>query len=165
MRGEPEIRDATTKPDTFTVERSTTIGAPPTDIYPLIADLRAMNTWNPFVEHDPAIEITYMGPPSRAGAIHTWRGNRDVGAGSIEITEAKPPSSIVMQLDMLKPMKAHNRVTFTLQPEGPGTKVTWAMSGAQPLIGKIMSVFIDCDRMVGSRFEAGLAKLKAIAER
>jgi len=39
------------------------------------------------------------------------------------------------------------------------------MSGKQPLLGKLMSLFIDCDRMVGSQFEKGLASLKAIAER
>jgi hypothetical protein len=39
------------------------------------------------------------------------------------------------------------------------------MSGKQPLLGKLMSLFIDCDRMVGSQFEKGLGSLKAIAER
>jgi len=70
-----------------------------------------------------------------------------------------------MQLDMLKPMKARNAVEFTLQPNGSGTTVTWAMSGRQPFIGKLMTIFIDCDRMVGGQFEKGLANLKATAER
>jgi len=39
------------------------------------------------------------------------------------------------------------------------------MSGRQPLVGKVMSLFIDCEKMVGSQFEKGLASLKAIAER
>jgi uncharacterized protein YndB with AHSA1/START domain len=156
---------AARKPDSFQVQRSTRIAAPAHRIFPLIADLRAMNTWNPFVEPDPAIEITYSGPMSGKGAAHTWRGNRNVGEGRIEIADAVPPSKVALQLDMLKPMKAHNAVTFTLRPDGDATEVTWAMSGRQPLIGKVMTMFIDCDRMVGSQFEKGLAKLKTIAEK
>ena len=34
-----------------------------------------------------------------------------------------------------------------------------------PFIGKLMSVFIDMDRMVGKDFEAGLANLKTLTEK
>jgi uncharacterized protein YndB with AHSA1/START domain len=156
---------ATTKPDSFRVQRTKEINAPAERIFPLIANLKSMNTWNPFVEPDPAIKIAYSGPDSGKGAAHTWSGNSKVGEGRIEITETAPPSRVAMQLVMVKPMKADNAVEFTLAPNGRGTNVTWAMSGKQPLLGKLMSLFIDCDRMVGSQFEKGLASLKAIAER
>jgi uncharacterized protein YndB with AHSA1/START domain len=156
---------AAMRPDTFRVQRSTGIDAPAERIFPLIANLESMNTWNPFVEPDPAIKIAYSGPDSGKGAAHTWSGNSKVGEGRIEVTDAAPSSRVTMQLDMLKPMKAHNAVEFTLRPNGGGTTVTWAMSGRQPFLGKLMTVFIDCDKMVGSQFERGLGKLKAIAER
>jgi len=156
---------AATKPDTFHVQRSTGINAPAERIFPLIANLKSMNMWNPFLEPDPAIKISYSGPDSGKGAVHTWSGNSKVGEGRIEITDAAPSSRVTMQLDMLKPMKARNAVEFTLQPNGNTTAVTWAMSGGQPFIGKLMTVFIDCDKMVGRQFEKGLGQLKAIAER
>jgi len=155
---------AATKPDTFRVQRSTGINAPAERIFPLIANLKSMNTWNPFVDPDPAIKIAYSGPDSGKGAAHTWRGNGKVGEGRIEITDAVPSSRVAMQLNMLKPMKAHNAVEFTLQPNGSETTVTWAMSGRQPFFAKLMTVFIDCDKMVGSQFERGLGKLKTISE-
>lgn len=155
---------AATKPDTFSIRRSASIAAPPERLYPLIADLRAMNTWNPFVEPDPAVKIAYSGPEMGKGASHTWSGNRNVGEGSITITEAVAPKAVAMRLLMLKPMKADNKVDFTLQPEGRETVVTWAMSGRQPFMGKLVNLFIDCDRMVGRQFEKGLGKLKSIAE-
>ena len=155
---------ATTKPDSFRVQRSTGINAPAERIFPLIANLKSMNTWNPFVEPDPAIKIAYTGPDSGKGAAHTWSGNSKVGEGRIEITDAEPSARVNMQLEMLKPMKARNAVEFTLQPNGKTTTVTWAMSGRQPFLAKLMTVFIDCDKMVGSTFEKGLGKLKAIAE-
>jgi uncharacterized protein YndB with AHSA1/START domain len=160
---------ASTRPDTFRVQRTREINAPAERIFPLIANLKSMNTWNPFVEPDPAIKISYSGPENGKGAAHTWSGNSNVGAGRIEITEAVPPARVAMRLVMVKPMKADNAVEFTLAPNGRGTgvggtDVTWAMSGSQPLLAKVMSLFIDCDRMVGGQFEKGLAKLKTIAE-
>ena len=156
---------AASRPDTFKVQRTVSIKARPEQIYPLIASLRAMNTWNPFVAPDPTIKVDYTGPESGKGAAHTWAGNSKVGEGRFEIIDAAPPSKVTMMLDMVKPMAAHNTVEFTLQPAGDATTVTWAMSGRQPLMAKVMTLFIDCDKMVGSQFDKGLAGLKAIAER
>jgi uncharacterized protein YndB with AHSA1/START domain len=156
---------ASTRPDTFSYARSALINAPPDKIFPLINDPRIFNTWNPFVLKDPATKLTYQGAAQGKGAISHWDGNRNVGRGNIEVTDAVPPSKIVMQLNMIKPIAAQNHVEFTLEPKGNATSVTWAMSGGQPLLAKVMNVFIDCDKMVGGEFEKGLASLKALAER
>ena len=155
---------ASRRPATFCVTRSIDIAAPAEHIYPLIANLRSMNTWNPFVAPDPAIKVDYLGPDMGPGAAHTWSGNRTVGEGRIDVTDVVEPSRVAMRLQMVKPMRADNSVEFTLSPAGTGTNVTWSMSGRQPLIGKIMTLFIDCDRMVGGQFDKGLAKLKGLAE-
>ena len=70
----------------------------------------------------------------------------------------------VSKLDLIKPLGARNTATFTLEPEGPATRVTWAMEGRNALINKVMSVFFSMDRMVGGMFEAGLADMKTAAE-
>ena len=154
-----------TRPDTFSVQRSASIAAPAERIFPLIANLKAMNTWNPFVQPDPAIKLAYSGPEIGKGAAHTWKGNSKVGEGRIEVTEATAPGRVTMNLVMIKPMKADNAVEFTLRPNGTGTNVTWKMSGRQPFLAKLMNVFIDCDNMVGRQFEKGLASLKVMAEK
>jgi len=48
---------------------------------------------------------------------------------------------------------------------GPATLVTWAMEGPVPYFAKIIHLFVDMDRMVGADFEAGLAAMKAAAEK
>ncbi len=156
---------AATKPDTFRIARSIAIKAPPEQIFPLINDLHKQLTWMPF-DRDPAAKRSFNDTPSGKGAAYSWDGNSDVGAGSIEITEAAAPSMVTMNLDMTRPMQAHNIVEFTLDPgESAGTtSVTWAMHGQQPFLGKIVSTFIDCEKMVGDDFNKGLAKLKALAE-
>jgi uncharacterized protein YndB with AHSA1/START domain len=156
---------ASTRPDTFTVQRSVSIKAPPEKIFPLISSLRGFNSWEPFSKKDPAIKLVYGGPDSGKGAKYEWQGNRQVGSGKVEITDIAPPLSVAMKLDMMTPMEAHNTVQFTLEPKGETTTVTWAMRGPSPLVAKVMDVTFGMDRMVGSEFEAGLANLKALAEK
>jgi uncharacterized protein YndB with AHSA1/START domain len=154
---------AASRPDTFQVQRSTTIKASPETIYPLISDWHAFLTWSPF-EKDPGMKRTFKGAVGAKGATYEWDGNNKVGAGRIEIIEVVAPSRLVMQLDMIRPMKAQNTVEFTLAGKGGTTDVTWAMEGRVPFMGKLMGLVMNCEKMVGSQFEEGLAKLKSLAE-
>ena len=154
---------AASKPDTFTVSRATLIAAQPEQIFPMIDDLHTQSAWSPF-EKDPNMKRTHSGSPRGTGATYAWDGNRKVGAGRIAITDSVPPSKVTLLLDMDRPFKAHNTVEFTLVPSGTGTNVTWTMRGRQPLIGKLMGLFMNCDNMVGGQFEEGLAKLKRLVE-
>ncbi len=154
---------AATKPNAFLIRRATLIDAPPKRIFPMIDDLHAQSAWSPF-EKDPAMKRTHSGAPRGKGAVYEWDGNRQVGAGQIAIIDSVPPSKVVLLLDMYRPFKAHNTVEFTLERNGAGTKVAWNMQGRQPYVAKVMTMFMDCDKMVGSQFEEGLAKLKQLVE-
>jgi uncharacterized protein YndB with AHSA1/START domain len=156
---------AATRPDTFTVQRSTTIDAPPEVVYPLIADFHNWSTWSPFEKMDPAMQRTLSGAESGRGAVYAWNGNDQAGAGRMEITEAEVPSKVAIQLDFTKPFAAHNTVDFTLVPKDDTTRVTWSMSGNNNYIAKLMGVFFSMDSMVGGQFDSGLAAMKAEAER
>jgi hypothetical protein len=127
--------------------------------------MRAFNTWNPYNKKDPAMQGTYRGPQSGPGAGFDFQGNKDVGKGSIQIVDATAPSKVTMKLDMIEPFEGHNMVEFSLAPRGDSTEVTWAMHGPAPYISKLVSIFINMDRMIGRDFEAGLADLKARAEK
>jgi hypothetical protein len=155
---------AAARPDTFSLQRSTVIQAPPDKLHALINDLHQFNTWNPYDKKDPAMQGRYSGPAAGPGARYAFKGNNEVGEGSLEIT-ASTPSQVTMRLDMSAPMQASNTIDFTLVPRGSATEVTWAMQGACPFIAKLMGVFINMDAMIGRDFEAGLAGLKAIAEK
>jgi uncharacterized protein YndB with AHSA1/START domain len=156
---------ATTRPDTFRVERSATIKAPPEKVFAVVNDFRNWPSWSPWQKLDPDMKVANSGPASGKGAVSEWSGNSKVGSGRTEITEAIPASKITMKLDMATPFEAHNVVEYTLRPEGDATKITWAMHGQTPLLGKVMGLFIDCENMVGKDFEEGLANLKALAEK
>ena len=153
---------AASKSDRFEMKRSASINVPSDRVLPLINDLRAQVRWSPF-EKDPNMKRVYSGPAQGTGAVYEWDGNREVGAGRIAITESSP-SVVRMNLQMTRPFACNNEVEFTLQPNGQGTDVTWAMRGTQPFFMKVMSIFVDCEKMVRTQFDQGLAKLKALAE-
>jgi hypothetical protein len=152
------------RPDTFRVQRSMRIAAAPAAIHPLINNMQQMNSWNPFVKKDPNLKGTYRGPSEGPGAAYDFAGNKEVGTGTIAIT-GSTPQKITMQLDMREPMEGHNVVEFLLLPAGNETEVTWAMQGPSPYLGKLMGMVFNMDKMIGGAFEAGLADLKAKAER
>ena len=154
---------ATRQPDTFRVQRTALIAAPADRIYPLIADLKQMNSWNPFVTRDAQIKGSYSGPASGTGASYVFEG-KQAGSGSLRITDTAVPTRVAMKLDMTAPMEAHNDVLFMLAPEGGATRVTWTMQGPSPFLGKVMGVIFSMDKMVGGAFEEGLANLKIRAE-
>jgi hypothetical protein len=154
---------ARTRPDTFRFERVLVIDAPAERIYPLIADLRALNTWNPF-NADPSLVGTYSGPAAGVGAAYAFASPL-AGTGHITITDTVQPDLVGMRLVMTRPMACDNRVEYRLEPAGRATRVSWAMSGRSSLAGKLMCVFMNPDRMCGEMFEKGLRDLKTIAER
>jgi hypothetical protein len=156
---------AASRPKTFRVARSASITAPPENIFPLINDLRRMNSWNPFLKMDPAVRLSYSGPGHGKGAANEWAGSGQAGRGRIEITDSAPFSTVTMKLDMIKPLVAHNIVEFTLQPVGPRTIVTWAMSGRSAYLARVLGVICNMDKMCGAAFDKGLAELAALAER
>lgn len=155
---------AATRPGTFRVQRATTIKAAPEKIFSHINDLHAWTSWSPYENKDPAMKRSFSGPAQGVGAAYDWEGNKEVGTGHMEILDASPSSRVEIQLDFLKPFEAHNFVEFTLEPQGDATQVTWVMRGPSPYLAKLMGLFFSMDKMVGGDFEAGLAKLKAVAE-
>jgi len=156
---------ALTKPDTFTVERTISIDAPPQTVYSLIDDFHQWEKWSPWEKLDPAMKRTHSGPSSGVGAVYEWQGNSDVGQGRMEMTEAYPPNRLVIQLDFVAPMQANNVTEFLLTPQDGGTYVRWTMSGANNFMSKVVQVFMSMDALVGGDFESGLTDMKAAAEK
>ena len=152
-----------TRPADFRVERSATLAASPAALFAQVNDHHNFTAWNPFMKLDPNVKNTYSGPDSGVGAVCSWDGNSDIGAGSSTIIESKPGELIRMRMDWKRPMESVATVDFTFKPAGDKTVVTWAMYGQNGFMGKAVSLFMDCDKMCGPQFEQGLADLGKIA--
>jgi hypothetical protein len=153
-----------TTPDSFRVQRMTSIEAAPDTIFPLLDDFRRWTEWSPWENKDPAMKRTYVGAPAGQGAAYAWRGNRNVGAGRMEIIETSPPLRLLIDLHFLKPFQARHKAEFQLEPAGAATRVTWVMHGRAHPMMKTMGLFMNMDQMIGRDFETGLANLKRVSE-
>ena len=153
------------------VERSTTIARPASEVFALLNGYRRFNEWSPWAAKDPNAKYTIAGPATGVGAKQSWVGDpKTVGSGSQEIVESKPDQSITTALDFGDMGKSTAR--FQLAPDGQGTKVTWSLDGGNAItfdgkflfgvIGRYMGPFME--KMIAPDYEAGLAKLKALAE-
>ena len=154
---------AATRPDDFRVERSINIAASPEKIFPMINEIRVMDTWNPFARQD-GVKSSYSGPAAGPWATNSFSGSG--GTGKLAIVESSAPSSVIMRLDMEKPLAGSNRIVFGVVPAGAGkSRVTWEMSGKMHYVAKLIGVVVSMDRMIGGQFEKGLRDLKTIAEK
>ena len=156
---------AATRPDSFRVERSASIKAPPEKIFPFVDDFHQWEAWSPWEGIDPDLKRTYSGSARGRGAVYEWNGNKNVGHGRMEIVESTPPSKVVIKIDFITPSEAHNTVEFTLAPQGESTTVTQAMYGQNSFLAKLMGLFFSMDKMVGEKYEQGLGNLKRMAEK
>ncbi|MGQ3052675.1 MAG: SRPBCC family protein [Roseateles sp.] len=155
---------ASTRPDEFRVERRARIAAPADKVWPLVSELRAFNRWNPYDRKDPLLKSQYAGAASGVGSRYAWESDK-VGTGVLEITGQQPGRAVQMKLDFIKPFEAHSAAELALQPTADGaTEVRWTMRGPASFVTKLMGVFIDMDKRVGSDFEDGLQNLRRLAE-
>ena len=150
------------QPDSFRVERSATISAPPAIVFAQVNDLHAWQEFSPWAKLDPEAKNTYEGPRAGPGAAFAWSGNSKIGQGRMTITESRPNELVRKKLDFIKPMESTSTAEFTFKPEGDKTVVTWSMYGPNNFIGKAFGLFFNCDKMCGDQFEKGLANLATV---
>ncbi|GGA53082.1 polyketide cyclase [Edaphobacter acidisoli] len=155
---------AAMKPDTFVVERTTTINASPDKVTALVNDFHNWSKWSPWAQLDPEMKVTFSGAPNGVGAVYEWQGNSKVGSGRMEIASITPTKTTI-KLDFVKPFASHSTANFLIEPEGTGTRVTWVMDGPMKFFpSKVMSVFMSMDKFLGQEFDKGLANMKSTAE-
>lgn len=155
---------AAMQPDSYRVQRTIAIKAPAEKILPLISDFHNWTSWSPWEKLDPAMKRTFSGAPKDQGAVYAWEGDDKVGAGRMEIT-GLTPAKVDIQLDFLKPFESHCQTVFALETKGDITTVSWTMSGPSEFMTKLMGLVVSMDSMIGKDFEAGLANMKAVAEK
>lgn len=149
-------------PSTFRVERSVEIEAPAKKIYDYVVEPRQWAKWSVWTRRDPAMKITYSGPPFGMGAKWSWQSKSE-GSGSMELTRVEPDRAVEYALSF-PDFGMRSTGALRLEPAGTRTRLAWSAAGdvgPNPLKHYIAAMM---DRMVGPDFEAGLANLKALAE-
>lgn len=148
----------------YTISRSKEMAATPEQVYKVVADYNKWTKWSPWAKLDPNQTITVTGQPFTVGHHFDWKGNKDVGSGSMTITELKPNELIKQDLVFNEPQPDKSITSFIIKPNGDKTTVVWDMSGQVGLVGGIfMGVMGGMDKMIGPDFEKGLAGIEQAA--
>jgi hypothetical protein len=153
-----------TRPGDFTIQRSTSVAAPPAVIFPFLADFGRWAAWSPWQKLDPAMKSSTAGQPGTVGHAYGWKGNDKVGEGRMTISALVPPTRVDIELEFFEPWMATNQTSLAIVPEATGSQVVWTMRGKRDFTMKAAGLFMDMDKMVGADFERGLAELKKLAE-
>jgi len=153
-----------TRPAEFRIVRTATMAAPAATVFAQVNDFHNWVSWSPWEKLDPALKRTYEGAAAGTGAVYSWDGNKQVGAGRITLTDGRPSERITFKLEFLRPFKSTYATEFTFKSEGNQTVVAWNMFGQNNFLSKAFGLFMNMDKMVGGDFEKGLANMKAVVE-
>ena len=150
-------------PSSFAVQRSIEINAQPRKIYDLVVEPKKWKDWSVWTKRDPDMHITYSGPPFGMGAKWSWVSKSE-GTGNMEFTRVEPDRAVEYAL-VFADYNMRSTGALRLEPAGNATRVTWTNTGDVGGNPVKHYLAIMMDRMVGPDFEAGLANLKALAEK
>jgi len=147
-------------PSTVHVERSIVIAAAAAKVFPYVNNYRLFNTWSPWARKHPETRYTFSGPESGVGAKMSWTGQNEFG--NQVIVESEPDRRVKVALDFGGMGKA--TATYTLSPEGNGTKVIWGFDEdfGWNLPARYFGLMFE--KFIGPDYEQGLAALKAKVE-
>lgn len=152
------------QPADMRIERELVIQAPPEKIFPYINNPTKGNEWMPWSEIDSEVKVTYSGPEEGVQAASSWESPGKMGVGQSVIIESTPNQIVKTQLTYTKPMEMSQVSEISLTPGDAGTVVLWSVTGKNSFMGRLMCVFMDMDKEVGTQFEKGLNKLKMLVE-
>ncbi len=145
------------------VERSLLVEAAPAVVFEQVNNLKNWENWSPWIKLDPASVRNYSDPAVGTGAFYTWSSeNKNVGSGKMTILESMPNSRVSTQLEFEGMETATGY--FKFEPDGAGTKVTWAFDanmGSNPFF-RLMGLMMD--KMLGKNFDECLQGIKKAAE-
>lgn len=147
----------------YRVERSAVIPAEVGVVWANVSDLEDHEEWSPWAERDPDMEVTITGEGGQVGQKSEWKGDENVGSGYQQIAMLEENKAVRTDLHFIEPWEGNSVATFDLEDLGDSTRVTWGLEGENGFMGRVMSVFMDMDKMVGADYEQGLANLKKVS--
>jgi hypothetical protein len=146
-------------PKSVKISRSLIISATSEMLYPYISRPVLIQKWNPFLSADPDAKVQFFGPDSGVGAAWSWVGPK-AGKGKATLIECEHQHLVKLRLEFEKPFKATNQGEYALKAQGNQTEVQWVVYETA-LIPRVISLFLNLDKLVGGLFEKGLILLKA----
>lgn len=145
-------------PRHVSIERSALIDAAPEAVIDLAASNIGYQTFNPYKDLDPNLQVEMFGPASGVGSGFTFESKDGAGQQTVAAVSA---DTVTFALD-LGPLGQPTQAISAVPVDG-ATEVTWTMDmdlGVNPIF-RVMGLFMDS--MIGPNFELGLANIADVA--
>ena len=140
-------------------ERSVTVAAPASAVWPLVADLRRWDEWAPLGE----VEADYPGPTSGPGAVRAW-DDRAWGSGSVTVVDVADGVRLVYDVEVDGGLATRGTIELAESAGGGPTRVTWREQGDfgwNPLLSWFAW---GMETRQGAQLQRGLDRLRAAVE-
>jgi uncharacterized protein YndB with AHSA1/START domain len=150
-------------PSTWRVERSVTVGAPPSAVFAVVSAPKTWPEWTAWSRDlDPQASWSFEGPESGVGALMKWSGPM-AGVGELRIVESEAPKRVVFVITMAEDaFKAKG--TFLFEPASGGTRVTWVDEGDLGMNPLVRYFGLRMDSAMEQELDKRLANLKQYVE-
>lgn len=156
---------AALKSPDYAVKRSITINAPRAAVWNQISRWKQFNNWNPWAVRDTNAVYTYAGTDGSKGSSISWKGNSNMGSGSMRTWRIEPMKSVGAELLFTEPWESQSNILITMDGSDGNVQVSWSMEGTQSLLERSFTLFLGgMDQMVGKDYEQGLINLKKVCE-
>ena len=104
----------------WSYEKSILIHASASKVWSYTGSLKGLNSWNPWVEKDPAVKMEFGPTDGVPGATYSWGSDvKQVGAGKQTILSITSEKEIATQVDFLRPFKGTGNAYVKLADENP----------------------------------------------
>ena len=141
-------------PRHVSIERSAVIDVAPDSVIALAASNTGYQTFNPYKDLDPNLQVEMFGPASGVGSGFAFESKDGKGQQTVASVTA---DQVNFDID-LGPLGQPTQSISAVAVDG-GAEVTWTMDmdlGMNPIF-RVMGLFMD--GMIGPNFELGLANI------
>jgi hypothetical protein len=145
-------------PRHVSIERSAVIDAAPSTVIELAASNSGYQTFNPYKDLDPNLQVELFGPASGVGSGFSFESKDGAGQQTVASVTS---DQVNFDLD-LGPLGQPTQ-SISAVAVGGASEVTWTMDmdlGMNPVF-RVMGLFMD--DVIGPNFELGLANIADVA--
>jgi hypothetical protein len=152
-------------PKDYHFERNIVIKSSKEEVWKNISLFSNLEHWNPWKVKDPDMKRSISGVDGTPGAVYSWSGNKEVGAGTQTFKKLVPYEYISVALDIKEPFHHQAAMYYRLEQVESKVKITWAFDCTYKYpMNAVMYLFFDMDDDLDRDFSSGLATLKKLCE-
>lgn len=141
--------------------QSRVIHAPIEQVFAKVVDFQQWGAWNPWLAHEPEVELTLRGTRGQAGSECAWHSER-AGMGTIRLVRSVAPRRVDQRMQLKQPFVVRGKSQFTFTDRDGTTEVTWQIKARVAFTMRAFSQTVKGALELDSRY--GLDRLASLLE-